>query len=84
MIYTVLILRRAQKELASLTGPDYVRVRDAILALANDPRPPGCQKLTGREAWRIRVGDYRVLYEINDDALTVTVVHVGHRGSVYR
>jgi len=82
--YTVLILRRAQKELAQLPTQGYERVRDAIRALAESPRPPGCLKLTGREAWRIRAGDYRVVYEIDDQLRTITVLHVGHRREVYR
>jgi len=81
--YTVLILRRAQKELAQLSHP-YARVRDAIRALAQDPRPQRSLKLTGREGWRVRVGDYRVVYEIDDQQRTVTILHVGHRREVYR
>ena len=56
MSYEVLILRRAQKELADLPKVDYERVRDAIAALAENPRPAGCKKLVGREGWRIRSG----------------------------
>jgi mRNA interferase RelE/StbE len=82
--YTVLILRRAQKELAQLSLESYARVRDATRALAQDPRPHGCLKLTAREGWRVRVGDYRVVYEIDDQQRTVTVLHVGHRREVYR
>ena len=84
MTYTVLILRRAQKELAQLPTPSYERVRDAIRALAEDPRPRGCLKLTGREGWRIRIGDYRIVYEIDDQQSTIVVLHVGHRREVYR
>jgi len=82
--YTVLILRRAQKELARLPGGAYENVRDAIRALGQNPRPPGCLKLTGRDGWRIRVGDYRVIYEIDDEQKTVTILHIGHRRDVYR
>ena len=84
MIYRVTILRRAQKELGALAGEAYARVRDAIVALAEVPRPPGCLKLTGRDGWRIRIGDYRAVYEIDDSHRTVTVLHVGHRRDVYR
>ena len=84
MSYSVLILRRAQKELAQLPAESYTRTRDAIRALGENPRPSGCLKLTGREGWRIRVGDYRVVYEIDDGQKTVTVLHVGHRRDVYR
>jgi mRNA interferase RelE/StbE len=83
MSYEVLILRRAQKELADLPKVDYSRVRDAVAALANDPRPAGCRKLVGREGWRIRSGDYRVIYEIDDAGEKVTVLHIGHRRDVY-
>ena len=66
MSYKVLILRRAQRELAGLSKPDYERVRDEIVLLADDPRPSGCKKLVGREGWRVRVGNYRVIYEIEE------------------
>ena len=84
MNWTVLILPRAQRELDSLDHLQYPRVRDAMLTLATDPRPPGCRKLTGRDGWRIRAGDYRVLYEIDDQRREVLVVHVGHRRDDYR
>ena len=82
--YTVSILRRAQRELARLPAEDYSRVRDAILGLAEEPRPTGCLRLTGRDGWRIRVGVYRVIFEIDDAQQAVTVLHVGHRRDVYR
>lgn len=84
MKYRVSILRRAQKELANLPSEAFERVRDALRGLADDPRPLGCKKLQGREGWRIRVGNYRVLYKIDDDQHTVEVVHIGHRRDVYR
>jgi mRNA interferase RelE/StbE len=82
--YTIRILRRAQKALARLPKKDYERVRDAIRALGENPRPPGARKLTDREGWRIRVGPYRVIYEIDDANRGVTVLDIGHRGDVYR
>lgn len=84
MSYTVSVLRRAQRELGQLPAEAYPRVRDAIRALAQDPRRPGCRKLTAREGWRIRVDDNRVIYEIDDQQQVVTVLHVGHRRDVYR
>jgi mRNA interferase RelE/StbE len=78
------ILRSAQRELAELPIPVYERVWDAILDLSENPRPIGCLKLRGRKGWRIRVGDYRVGYERDDRAGTVTVLHIGHRRDVYR
>jgi mRNA interferase RelE/StbE len=83
MSYAVFILRRAQKELADLPKADYARVRDAVAALTDEPRPPGCKKLVGRDGWRIRSGDYRVIYEIDDAVQKVTVLHIGHRRDVY-
>lgn len=84
MSYAVYILRKAQRELEALPVGIYERVRDSIRNLANRPRPPGCQKLTGREGWRIRVGAYRVVYEVDDGTRIVTVLHIGHRRDVYR
>jgi mRNA interferase RelE/StbE len=66
MMYAVSILPRAQKELQQLPREDYARVRDAIRALAHEPCPTGCLVLTGRAGWRIRIGTYRVIYEIDD------------------
>ncbi|MSQ06004.1 MAG: type II toxin-antitoxin system RelE/ParE family toxin [Dehalococcoidia bacterium] len=83
MPYVVSILRRGQRELTALPLPVYGRVRDAIRSLAHNPRPHGCLKLTGRDGWRIRVGDYRVIYEIDDTRQTIFVVHVGHRRDAY-
>jgi mRNA interferase RelE/StbE len=54
------------------------------MALETDPRPPGCVKLAGREGWRVRVGDYRVLYSIDDNARVISVKQIGHRRDVYR
>ena len=62
-----------------------VRVADAIRALGADPRPPGCTKLAGNAAYyRVRVGDYRVLYEVRDREILVLVIKIGHRRDVYR
>ena len=84
MSYRLEITRRAQRALARLQPRDLDRTREAIAGLSEEPRPPGCKKLTGREAWRIRVGRYRVIYEIEDVVRVVTVVEVGHRRDVYR
>jgi mRNA interferase RelE/StbE len=84
MSYTISILRRAQKELDDLPADAYERIRDDIRALAEDPRPPGCLKLTNREGWRIRIRDYRVIYEIDDEQGIITILNIGHRRDVYR
>ena len=83
MSYELRILKRVQKQLADLPAGDYEHVRDAIRALGNNPRPPGCQKLVSRDGWRIRAGSYRVIFEIDDRNRVVTVIAVGHRRDVY-
>jgi mRNA interferase RelE/StbE len=82
--YAVLIERRAQRVLAKIAQPQRDRIIAAIQRLGDEPRPAGVKKLSGREAWRIRVGAYRVLYEIRDSQLIVLVVDVGHRRGIYR
>ena len=84
MSYSVFILPGAQKELSGLQAEDYDRVKSAILALENEPRPTHCRKLVGREGWRIRVRSYRVIYEIDDMLKRVLVLQVGHRRDIYR
>lgn len=75
----------AARQVRKLPKNERARVLDAIDGLAEDPRPHGARKLVGAElAWRIRIGDYRVVYDIEDDRLTVTVVRAGHRREVYR
>jgi mRNA interferase RelE/StbE len=81
--YSVSILRRAQKELGQVSSPAFERICDAIRDLGSNPRPTGCRKLVNREGWRIRVGDYRVIYQVDDAARAVLVLHVGHRRDVY-
>jgi mRNA interferase RelE/StbE len=82
--YSVVIRRSAGKEIEALPTPDRRRVVTRIQALATDPRPVGCEKLSGEEKYRLRQGDYRILYEITDRELIVTVVKVGNRRDVYR
>ena len=84
-MYSVVFLETAWKELQRLPSPVQRRIERAIDALAEVPRPPACTKLVGEEdLYRIRVGDYRVIYQLRDDRLLVVVVRVGPRGSVYR
>jgi mRNA interferase RelE/StbE len=84
--YDLLIKPSAGKELAKLgTKSDRARIVAAIQGLASDPRPQGVEKLAGADAlYRVRVGDYRIIYEIRDQELVVTVIKVGHRRDVYR
>ncbi|MFI5380419.1 MAG: type II toxin-antitoxin system RelE/ParE family toxin [Tepidisphaerales bacterium] len=85
MSYAVLISAVARRAIGDLPANVRARVDRAILALADEPRPHGCVKLAGTSnGWRIRVGDWRVLYTIEDERLVVLVVDVGHRREVYR
>jgi len=83
--HRVQIARRAVKVLNALPRKEQQRVRAAIDLLGETPRPPGCVALTGEaSAYRVRVGDYRIVYEVHDAVLLVQVVRVGHRREVYR
>lgn len=84
--YSLLIKKSAAKELEAIAGKkDRERITQRILALADDPRPPGVEKLSGtNEKYRIRQGDFRILYEIQDAVLIVYVVRIGDRKEVYR
>ena len=84
-MYRVLLERTAEKDLSRLSSEIHDRVIEAIQALTTNPRPPGCRKLAGsKHDWRIRVGDYRVVYEITDRIRVVRVNRVRHRREVYR
>ncbi|WP_420454503.1 type II toxin-antitoxin system RelE family toxin [Rubrivirga sp.] len=83
--YRIEIKRSAAKEIRAISRKkDRQRVVDRIRALADDPRPAGCTKLSGQSAYRVRQGEYRIIYTIADDVLLVEVVKVGHRRDVYR
>ena len=82
--YRLEIAPSAAKELSQIPRKDLRRIVARIQALADDPHPPGGQKLCAQEKYRIRQGDYRVLYEIEDDVLVVYIVKIAHRRDVYR
>jgi len=84
MNYTVLIDLYDQKQIIKLDKQVIPVIKTAIASLADNPRPYGYKKLKGEDAYRIRVGEYRIIYEIDDDIIVVTVVSVGHRKEVYR
>lgn len=84
MSYTIYIRKSAQKALAKIASPFQDHIIQAIRNLARTPRPAGVKKLSGRDAQRIRVGDYRVIYEIDDDRILIEVVAIGHRRDVYK
>lgn len=83
--YRVEVARRAAKVIATLPRKDQQRIRAVIELLADNPRPPGCVAMVGEaRAYRVRSGDYRVVYEVFDDRLLVQVVRAGHRRDIYR
>ena len=82
--YTVVLKKKAEKFLDGLSEPNYSAVKTAILSLAYNPRPFGYIKLSGSDAYRIRVGNYRIIYDIFDEILTVEVVNIGHRKEIYK
>ena len=84
-MYRVLLERSAERDLGRLSSEIHDRVIAAMQGLANNPRPPGCRKLAGSKSdWRIRAGDYRVIYEIAGAIRVVRVNRVRHRREVYR
>jgi mRNA interferase RelE/StbE len=83
--YAIYFKPSADRQLAKLPHDVQRRITAAVEALADDPRPPGVVKITGDDnLWRIRVGDYRIVYEIHGDRLIVLVLRVAHRKDVYR
>jgi mRNA interferase RelE/StbE len=84
-VYEVFLERAAENDLKRLPATTFHRIIPQIRTLAENPRPSGCRKLTGsKNDWRIRVGDYRVLYEIDEKTRVVRIMRVRHRREVYR
>jgi mRNA interferase RelE/StbE len=85
MSYTIEFTTRAERALSALTGAEQLRIAKRIDSLGARPRPPGCKKLNGPESlYRIRIGDFRVIYSIEDRKLLVLVIRVGNRRDIYR
>ncbi len=84
MSYTVQVSDSADRSLNRLPKDIYLRVREKLAILKEEPRPPGAIKLKGEPAWRIRVGKYRIVYEIDDKRRLITISAVGHRREIYR
>lgn len=85
MAYTIKFLDRAERELAGLSRDNLIRVARAINKLSEDPRPAGCKPLKGLvNYYRIRIGDYRVIYSVEKNQLIVVVVRIAHRGQLYK
>jgi len=82
--YNILIKPSAAKEIENILRKDRLRIIQKIQGLANNPRPQGCEKLTGENRYRIRQGVYRIVYLVSDRELHIIVVKVGHRRNVYK
>jgi mRNA interferase RelE/StbE len=82
--YRVYFRASVENDFASIPKSDLKKILQRIKTLAEDPRPSGCEKLTGQERYRVRQGRYRIIYSIQDKELTVWVVKVGHRKDIYR
>jgi len=83
-VYKVYFKESVEKDFIAIPKKDLKRILQRIKILEDNPRPLGCEKLTGRERYRVRQGRYRIVYSIQDDELTVWIVKVGHRKDVYR
>lgn len=82
--YELVFKQSVAKDLRPIPKKDLARILRRVRSLRDDPRPPGSEKLSGQERYRIRQGVYRIIYEVKDKALIVTVVKVGHRKRVYK
>jgi len=83
-VYKIFFKKSVEKDLKSIPRKDLKRIIDRIKLLAENPRPAGCEKLTGQERYRVRQGLYRIVYSIQGYELTIWVFKVGHRRNVYR
>ena len=82
--YKLVIKKSAERELRAVPQRDMRRIVYRVQGLAQNPRPPGNEKLSGQERYRLRQGDYRIVYSVDDEGRTVEVVKIGHRREVYR
>lgn len=84
--YQIKIDRRVKKDLRGVASGDVTKIKEAIALLAQNPRPDGCKKLKGQNKtyFRVRVGNYRIIYTIDDGVLLIVVVAVGHRKEIYK
>lgn len=82
-MYEVIVGKQVLKQLEKIPLADYKRIKSALTSLASNPRPQGYLKLKGRDAYRIRVGNYRIIYEVQDDKLVVLIITIAHRKDVY-
>ena len=82
--YKIYFRQSVLKDLVKIPKRELQRIIKRIEKLAHDPRPQGCEKISGQERFRIRQGNYRIIYSIQDDELTIWVVKIGHRRDIYR
>ena len=83
-VYKVFFRKSVEKDFSIIPKKDLRKILQRIDTLADDPRPSGCEKLTGQERYRIRQGKYRIVYSIQNNKLTIWIVKVGHRSNIYR
>ena len=83
MKYQVVVEKAVLKQLEKIPQQDYIKIKSILLKLETNPRPQGYLKLKGRDGYRVRVGNYRIIYEIKDDQLIVLVITIAHRKDVY-
>ena len=84
MIYRIKVIPRAEKDLDAISGHDFDAIKKKILTLSENPRPFGCKKLTADEGYRLRSGDFRIVYRIDDEAKEIIIYRVKHRKEAYR
>jgi mRNA interferase RelE/StbE len=83
-MYEILILPQAKKDLDSFRGKIFNQIKNRILSLSKNPRPPGCLKLTAEEGYRLRYGNYRIIYRINDEKNVIYIYRIKHRKESYK
>ena len=83
MTFTVRLTKRAEKDLAKIAKREGERIRIALRALEKNPYPPAARKLVNRPEWRVRIGKYRIVYEVIENELVVLVIGIGHRSQIY-
>ena len=83
-VYNIYFRESVEKDFITIPKKEIEKILHRKEMLAENPRPPGCEKLTGQEGYRVRQGRYRIVYSIQDDVLTVWIVKIGHRKDVYR
>ena len=85
LVYKVFLEKRAEREIKKLPAEIFYRITPKLKTLSENPKPPGCRKITGAKSdWRIRIGDYRIIYEIDEQEKAVKVMRIRHRRDVYR